>query len=153
MCLIVYGMVRACYARVYADASASQMKEVQGSPSNPLPGGFTYGLEWSTYIWDAPRYIRHLGEQVRAKGIPMIKKRISSLDEAYDLDSLALSGGAKGTVDLVINATGLGSRSLIGVQDEEVYPAKGQTVLVRAPGVKRCYMDVGASFVPRPGDG
>ena len=43
-------------------------------------------------------------------------------------------------MDLVINATGLGARSLGGVKDEKVYGARGQTLLVRAPEVKRCIM-------------
>lgn len=33
--------------------------------------------------------------------------------------------------DIVINATGLGSLKLGGVEDADVYPARGQTVLVR----------------------
>lgn len=40
---------------------------------------------------------------------------------------------------LVVNATGLGARSLIGVEDPKVFPARGQTVLVRAPGVRTNY--------------
>ena len=59
---------------------------------------------------------------------------MSSLDEAYDLADV-------GPVDLVVNATGLGAQSLIGVEDKDVYPAKGQTVLARAPQATRCIMD------------
>jgi hypothetical protein len=40
----------------------------------------------------------------------------------------------------VVNASGLGSRWLIGVEDEKVFPARGQVVLVDAPGVRRCVM-------------
>lgn len=39
------------------------------------------------------------------------------------------------TSPLVINATGLGSLSLLGVSDPLVHPAKGQTITVRAPRV------------------
>jgi len=51
----------------------------------------------------------------------------------------------------VINATGLGARWLPGVEDPKVYPAKGQTVLVKAPGVKTCYMSVEGGFNVAPG--
>ncbi|ORX38183.1 hypothetical protein BD324DRAFT_619882 [Kockovaella imperatae] len=128
------------------------MREVAASSSKPLPGDFAHGLEWSTYIWDAPRYIRYLGEQVKSKHIPIFKKRLSSLDEAYDLAALESTFAHMDHVDLVINAMGLGSRSLLGVEDPQVYPAKGQTVLVKAPGVERCYMDIGSSFIPGPDD-
>lgn len=38
---------------------------------------------------------------------------------------------------LIINATGLGAKTLLDVQDESVYPIKGQTVLVEASGRMR----------------
>jgi D-amino-acid oxidase len=47
-----------------------------------------------------------------------------------------------GKVPLVVNATGLGARTMIGVEDSAVYPARGQTVLVKAPEVSRCVMHV-----------
>jgi len=36
----------------------------------------------------------------------------------------------------VVNASGLGARNIIGVEDELVFPIRGQTVLVRAPEMK-----------------
>jgi glycine/D-amino acid oxidase-like deaminating enzyme len=59
----------------------------------------------------------------------------------------------------VINATGLGARTLLGVEDSLVHPVRGQTVLVKAPHVRKninhkdaherpeekCYI------IPRPG--
>ena len=40
----------------------------------------------------------------------------------------------------MVNATGLGAKGLIGVEDHNVYPARGQTILVRAPKVRTCIM-------------
>ena len=74
----------------------------------------------------APNYMKHLAERARAAGIPLIRKRLSSLDQAYDLPET-------GKVDLVVNATGLGAQTLLGVEDEKVYPGRGQTVLVETP--------------------
>jgi D-amino-acid oxidase len=100
------------------------------------------------------------------------KHRVGSLDEAYDLvlpDELATKFGVERLqVDLVINATGLGAKTLVGVQDETVYPIRGQTVLVKsdlAGGTgKRCYMGTrnltvgpkgkpaeSSYIIPRPG--
>lgn len=73
----------------------------------------------------APKYIAHLANSLRERGVEIIRHRVSSLDEAYDLPGI-------GRVNVVVNATGLGAKSLIGVEDDNVYPARGQTVLVRA---------------------
>ncbi|WVQ96390.1 hypothetical protein IAU59_003495 [Kwoniella sp. CBS 9459] len=97
-----------------------------------IPAPYKYGITYESYTLNAPLYLQHLARTLRSKGVSILRHRLSSLDEAYDLPST-------GPVDLVINATGLGSRSLIGVEDQKVFPAKGQTVLVRAPGVKTCY--------------
>jgi glycine/D-amino acid oxidase-like deaminating enzyme len=56
----------------------------------------------------------------------MVRRRVSSLDEAYDVPEF-------GPVDIVVNATGLGAKTLLGVEDGEVYPGRGQTVLVETP--------------------
>jgi len=82
-----------------------------------------------------------------------LKRRVSALDEAYDLAlpqhlvekfGLGPESGGRLTVDLVVNATGLGAKSLVGVEDDTVYPIRGQTVLVKSDLAggkgKRCYM-------------
>lgn len=61
---------------------------------------------------------------------------MASLDEAYDL-------AETGSVDLVVNALALGNKSLLGVEDAKMYPAQGQTVLVKAPLVNTCTMATG----------
>ncbi|BEJ17727.1 hypothetical protein CspHIS471_0611280 [Cutaneotrichosporon sp. HIS471] len=100
-----------------------------------LPGGFAYGTECQTLMMNAPQYMLYLGEQVRARGIPMVKKRLNSVDEAYSVF---------GKVDLVVNASGLGAQALVGAADPAVYSARGVTVLARAPKVIRAgqVMDV-----------
>ena len=75
-------------------------------------------------------------------GIPLQRRRLASLDHAFDISGI-------GKVPLVVNATGLGARSLIGVEDTAVYPARGQTVLVRALEVSRCVMHCEA-FINAP---
>ena len=49
-------------------------------------------------------------------------------------------------VDALFVCTGLGSRSLGGVEDKRVYAVRGQTVLLRAPWVR-----FGASFLEQDG--
>lgn len=79
-----------------------------------------------------------------------MRKRVSTLDEAF---------AHFGPVDYVVNATGLGAKSILGVEDDKCFPDRGQTVLVRAPGVDICYGVRDANtptgkatyIIPRPG--
>lgn len=103
------------------------------SPTESLPGDYVHGHKYTSYVLNAPKYTAHLGSVARARGIPTIRYRVSSLDEAYNIPQI-------GPVDLVVNATGLGAQSLIGVEDHDVYPVRGQTVLVRAPKARTSIM-------------
>ncbi|KAK8849413.1 hypothetical protein IAR55_004745 [Kwoniella newhampshirensis] len=121
-------------------------------PPSEVPAPFKFGVTYEAYTLNTPLYLQHLASTLRALGVPIIRQRVSSLDEAYSLPSV-------GPVNLVINATGLGARTLLGVEDPLVHPAKGQTVLVRAPDVKECYglVDLlsrpgqSSYIIPRPG--
>jgi D-amino-acid oxidase len=95
----------------------------------------------------------HLAKTLRAKGVRIIRHRVGSLDEAYSIPEVSSK-----PVKLVINATGLGSRTLIGVEDKKVYPARGQVVVAKGKGVRKLYgcrsgMPAGQSIyvIPRPG--
>jgi hypothetical protein len=112
--------------------SSRQIREVT-QDTYPIPAKHPHAHIWRSYILHAPNYILHLSNLLRKQGVPFIRARLSSLDEAYDLPEIGL-------VDIVVNATGLGSGSLIGVEDKAVHPARGQTVLVRAKGIDRCIM-------------
>lgn len=113
-----------------------------------MPGGKPLGHSFSSYIINAPRYLVHLGRTARQLGIPIQRHRIAALEAAFELEGY-------GKVPLVVNATGLGARTMIGVEDSLVYPARGQTVLVKAPQVQRCIMHVeGFMASPsKPGEG
>lgn len=44
---------------------------------------------------------------------------------------------------MVVNALGLGAKSLVGVEDDTVRPIKGQTILIEGPqGFNKCIMGV-----------
>ncbi|WOO83412.1 D-amino-acid oxidase [Vanrija pseudolonga] len=119
-------------------------RKVDATPDAPLPGGFPTSIHFDSYILHAPNYLQHLAKGLRDRGVPIIRRRLASLDEAYDLPET-------GSVDLIVNALALGNRSLIGVEDDKMYPAGGQTVLVKAPLVNTCVMSVDKVFDPAPG--
>jgi len=60
------------------------------------------------------------------------------------------------SIDALIICAGLGARTLGGVEDKDIYPVRGQTVLLRAPWVKEGRSLVGVSgsqtyIIPRRG--
>jgi len=64
-------------------------------------------------------------EQFKANSGTVIQKRLNSLQEI------------DGDYDIIVNCTGLGSREL--VNDQQIYPVRGQTITVRAPWVKNAF--------------
>jgi D-amino-acid oxidase len=58
--------------------------------------------------------------------------------------------GSPKTPDAIICCPGMGARTLGGVEDKELYPVRGQTVLLRAPWVR---FGMGMSRSDRNGNG
>jgi len=82
-------------------------------------------------------------------GVRFVHKGLRSIEEGADV---------AGPDGIVVNATALGARSLIGVQDTKVHPVRGQTVLVHAPHLHNFLTDTkvhpngGVTYIiPRPG--
>lgn len=106
------------------------------------PEGIKYGLEYSGIVVDVPRYLVYLERLFRAKGGKIVQKKLKHISEAEG--------------DVVVNCTGLGSRWLGGVEDTQMYPIRGQTVLVRAPHCRKTITRIGTneiSYVIPRGDG
>ncbi|VDC03381.1 unnamed protein product [Peniophora sp. CBMAI 1063] len=122
------------------------------SPSD-LPDDF--GVDTvSTFTTNSinPRlYLPALKAELEKRGVIFTRQRVISLDEVCEM---AGEGG------VVVNATALGARSLLGVEDKKMYPVRGQTILVEAPNIREfmaCDEPYGPNndylfyFIPRPG--
>jgi len=77
---------------------------------------------YSTLIIPCGPYLTWQMEQFKTNGGRVIQKKLKSLQEI------------DGIYDVIVNCSGLGSRDL--VNDQGVYPVRGQAVLVDAPWVK-----------------
>ncbi|KAJ3259005.1 hypothetical protein HK103_003146 [Boothiomyces macroporosus] len=104
--------------------------------------GKTFGYEYETICIDVPAYLDWLQKKFKSLGGRLLSKSVTHVNELFDY------------ADIAVNCTGLGSRYLGGVQDELVYPTRGQTVLVRAPQVKYTITtgDDGSGFPSKSGD-
>lgn len=115
-----------------------------------IPTPYTAGITFEAWTINPPKFCAYLAGRLRSRGVPIVRRRVASLDEAFS---------AFGPVDLVVNATALGSQTLLGVQDAAVHPVRGQTVLVRAPSVTTVYgvrdkklpKSEAVYVIPRPG--
>lgn len=86
----------------------------------------------------------YLGKQITALGGQIIRKRVESLQELYDMFPES---------SVFINASGLGSRTLKDVQDERCFPERGQNVFYRTDECRQMYFRNGKEYtyvIPRP---
>ncbi|OCB85621.1 FAD dependent oxidoreductase [Sanghuangporus baumii] len=120
-------------------------------PEAELPDGYKAGYAFTTVSLKPAVYLKWLRDELAKRGTVFVHKHVASIEEAA-----ALSGPGS----IVVNATGLGSKSLLGVEDPDVYPIRGQTILVDAPLVKE-FLAIGSTqkfkldyettyIIPRP---
>lgn len=115
--------------------------------ASELPAGKTFGITFTTFNFFCPKFIAFLKGYVEARGVSFVRRGVAHVDEAF----LAPE------TQTVFNCTGLGSRNLGGVEDEAVYPTRGQVVVVKAPHVNENISVDGPVFttyvIPRPYSG
>ncbi|GAA5875455.1 hypothetical protein JCM16303_000632 [Sporobolomyces ruberrimus] len=98
--------------------------------SSELPAGIDHGAAFTCILIDTPAYLPYLlsrflsnsGQIHRVSTLPSLSSALSSHSSLSD-------------VRLIVNCTGLGSRSL--VNDKKAFPTRGQLVIVRAPWIKQ----------------
>jgi len=82
---------------------------------------------YSTLMMNSSSYLTWQMAQFKANGGVVAQRRLESLEEI------------DGTYDIIVNCTGLGSRQL--VNDPELYPVRGQVIIVKAPWVKAAFAE------------
>ena len=80
---------------------------------------------FSTLIMPCGPFLAWQMEQFKAKGGRVMERSLESLQEI------------DGQYDIIVNCTGLGSREL--VNDNQLYPVRGQTIVVKAPWIKHAF--------------
>ena len=86
----------------------------------------------------------YLGRQVTSLGGRFIRKRVESLQELYELFPESR---------IFINASGLGSKTLTDVQDDQCFPERGQNVFLATDQCNTLYFRNGKEYtyvIPRP---
>ncbi|BGP46120.1 hypothetical protein JCM10450v2_001960 [Rhodotorula kratochvilovae] len=119
--------------------------------SHELPEGIQHGAAFTAILIDTPTYLPSLVTRLTQLG-----GRLHRIPSLSSLSSALSAHPSLWRVDLLVNCTGLGARTL--VPDEKVFPTRGQLVIVRAPwiteGVTRLGPDsVYDYLIPRPKSG
>lgn len=121
-----------------------------------LPDGVHFGVSFSAFAINVPRYLAYLVSSVEALGGRLFRARLptesgieATLEEARNMVGSS-------SIYAYVNASGIGARQLAG--DEAVEPIRGQTLQVR--GEAKCIATrLGKSkddiriVIPRPGTG
>lgn len=121
--------------------SLIQWKDISSDAA--LAGG-TRGVEFETLTIDVPMYLQYLQARFLSKGGAIYRGTVQHIDQILQGGPYIFHSDRQrretltGKVPLhaLIVCTGLGARFLGGVEDQDVYPARGQTVVLRAPWVR-----------------
>ncbi|RIA90822.1 hypothetical protein C1645_769041 [Glomus cerebriforme] len=87
-----------------------------------LPTGVEFGVTYKTVSINPSVYLSYLLDTFISLGGTMQRVSLSHLNECIESDT-----------DVVINCSGVHARTLGGVEDPDVYPVRGQIVIVQLP--------------------
>jgi D-amino-acid oxidase len=105
----------------------SCVPDFRHATSAELLPGYVDGFVFEAPVIDMPRYLPYLLARFRQLGGSIQAREVRSLDEAW------------AAAPLVVNCTGLGSRSLLG--DETLFPIRGEVLRVAPLPVERFLLD------------
>jgi glycine/D-amino acid oxidase-like deaminating enzyme len=112
------GMVRPGRDEVWFKNLVRDFREVS---VEELPAGAKSGISMRSFSINPQIYLPYLQSQLFSLGATFIRRHISHIREAFAITKPVA----------VINATGLLALKLGGVEDQNVFPTRAQTILVR----------------------
>ena len=98
-----------------------ELSKTQAQALGPAYGDSESVFFGSTFFIKGNKYLPWMMKMIRKHGGLILKQKVENLAELT-------------SYDIVINCTGLGAREL--VQDDKVFPTRGQIVVVQAPKVE-----------------
>ncbi|KAG1840371.1 hypothetical protein DFJ58DRAFT_858305 [Suillus subalutaceus] len=115
-----------------------------------VPAPYKVGVSFNTVTMNPTEYLSWLRSELESRGVVFRRQYIRSLDEVKPF---------VGKTGLLVNATSLGARSLIGVEDTTMYPIRGQSIVVECTGLQEFVTvrsggglsELATSITPRPG--
>ena len=95
-------------------------------------------VSFSTLNINTPTYLPYLLARFSSRGGRIVRASIQHITQVLEGGVEAFTGSKSSArpVDALIICAGLGARTLGGVEDKDVYPVRGQTVILRAPWIE-----------------
>ncbi|KAI0071590.1 D-amino-acid oxidase [Panus rudis PR-1116 ss-1] len=120
------------------DTHLNWMPDFQRLPEDSLIPNAKIGVSFTTLTIDTPVYLNYLLSRFLSKGGRIVKASIQHISQIAEggANVFSQSLARKTSVDALVVCPGLGARTLGGVEDKDVYPVRGQVVLLRAPWVR-----------------
>ncbi|KAH7882367.1 hypothetical protein F5I97DRAFT_1931557 [Phlebopus sp. FC_14] len=105
----------------------------------------TAGWTFATFTLNTPVYLNWLLARFLASGGSIVRAAVQHISQVIEG---GVAGSPRNPV-AVIACVGIGARFLGGIEDKDVYPIRGQTILLRAPWVKygRTFSGADGSYV------
>ncbi|KAF9225535.1 FAD dependent oxidoreductase, partial [Gyrodon lividus] len=133
--MIPSGLVKKLPSKIYSKQAGDPaglwwkklVSEFRELDRSEIPEPYKFGVGFYTISVNPQEYIVWLKSELASRNVTFERRQVKSLEE------LRPSVGARG---ILVNASSLGSRSIIGVEDTKLYPIRGQAILVQSPGLQ-----------------
>ena len=103
------------------------LNDVRACGQDELPAGFTIGWRYTVPLIDMDLYL------------PYLQARLTAADGTLHQHPITDLGQAASQAPIVVNATGLGARDLVG--DADLTPIRGQLVVMDNPGITEFFTE------------
>ncbi|GBE89089.1 D-amino-acid oxidase [Sparassis crispa] len=112
------------------------MPDFQQLPEDPLLPNARI-VSFTTFTIDTPAYLNYLLSRFLARGGNVVRSTVQHISQIVEGGAQVFARGRASPtpVDALVVCPGLGARTLGGVEDKNVFPIRGQLVVLRAPWV------------------
>ncbi|KAH8102276.1 D-amino-acid oxidase [Cristinia sonorae] len=120
------------------DTHLNWMPDFKPLPIDNLIEGAKTGASFTTLTIDTPVYCNYLVSRFLARGGTIVRAPVQHVSQIAEGGAhvFTFSRAGKGPrVDAIVACPGLGARTLGGVEDKDVFPTRGQVVMLRAPWI------------------
>ncbi|THH29705.1 hypothetical protein EUX98_g4484 [Antrodiella citrinella] len=121
------------------DTHLDWMPNFKPLPESNLIDGAKTGASFTTVTIDTPVYCNYLLSRFLARGGTIVRASVQHISQIAQGGGHVFTSSRAGKgphVDAIVACPGLGARTLGGVEDKNVYPTRGQVVMLRAPWIK-----------------
>jgi len=137
--------------------SYPNLQRLEASVYTSIPEAVS-AVSFSTLNINTPAYLPYLLARFLSLGGRIVRASVQHISQVLEggVEAFTADKSNMRPVDALIICVGLGARTLGGVEDKDVYPVRGQTVLLRAPwieGGRSLVVESGAKtyIIPRRG--